>query len=164
MRGGRTYERPPLQERLESGAIPEPNTGCLLWTRGSYPFGYGSISDRGRHLRTHRVSYELHIGPIPPGLFVCHRCDTPACIEPAHLFLGTSSENALDRERKGRGAKTLPPVPFGEKHPNAKLTMEQVRFIRSSAESKSVLAARFGVSLGTIANVQSGATYPEVAA
>lgn len=89
-------------EVLTRGSVPEPNTGCQLWTRAYDSYGYGSLGFRGRSLRAHRLSYETYVGPIPNGLLVCHSCDTPACINPKHLFLGTDKENTRDSLRKGR--------------------------------------------------------------
>lgn len=72
---------------------------CWEWKGKRYPSGYG----RHSKFYAHRVAYELVHGPIPAGMFVCHRCDNPPCCNPAHLFLGTPEDNAKDRERKGRG-------------------------------------------------------------
>lgn len=90
--------------------IGEPDE-CWNWL-GSRDKGYGKISDgvtEGGHPRprgAHRVSYEIHKGPIPPGLLVMHSCDNPACVNPAHLSLGTVKDNGIDMARKGRSAGT----------------------------------------------------------
>lgn len=66
------------------------------------PRGYGVIYFNGRQTYTHRVSYELHVGPIPDGLFILHRCDVPACVNPDHLFVGSAADNVADMMAKGR--------------------------------------------------------------
>lgn len=75
---------------------------CLVWRGGFARRGYGVATWRGRARLAHRVAYELRNGPIPAGLNVLHACDNPPCIEPAHLWVGTQSENLLDAGRKGR--------------------------------------------------------------
>ena len=104
---------PGLVERLMDGAIPEPNSGCWLWTKGSDLKGYGCLSVAGKKHKAHRLSFVLHRGEVPSGMQVCHRCDVPACINPDHLFAGTGSDNMRDCVRKGRHALQRKPGAFG---------------------------------------------------
>lgn len=157
----------------------EKSAGCWLWTGLVDKDGYGRIRVNGRQTRTHRLSYEMHFETIPDGMAVCHRCDTPACVRPDHLFLGTAGDNNEDRRRKGRSASgdanasRLYPErrPRGDRHHwrtkphtrllgtrngRAKLSPEDVRAIRTIAASgitKVELAERYGVSDVAIGNI-----------
>lgn len=116
--------------------------GCWLWTASKRNKGYGAFCyTRGGAVvngRAHRISWEVHNGPIPEGLKVLHRCDTPACLNPEHLFLGTLQDNVDDMVQKGRhvcGSTHVPAAQAGYRrgvaHHAAKLTPETVRAIRA---------------------------------
>lgn len=122
---------------------------CWLWIGHTNHFGYGMIKHNYRHLRAHRVSWELHFGKIPDGLLVCHHCDNPPCVNPEHLFLGTDKDNMGDARKKNRVF-----MAHGTKSGCAKLTEKQVIEIRHLYDSKQLnqtqLANRFGVNHRTI--------------
>lgn len=132
---------------------------CWLWLPGKL-FTYGKFLNT----TAHRAAYELFVGPVPDDLYVCHRCDTPRCVNPTHLFLGTPQDNQLDRRSKGRHGEDH--HPFGDGHPLAKLTEADVREIRQrvgAGENFSELAREYGVSNVTLRAAARGDTWKHLA-
>jgi hypothetical protein len=135
-------------------------TACWEW-KGAGSHRYGTLSVNGKTDRTHRISWRMHRGEIPPGLYVCHHCDNRACVNPNHLFLGTHADNIRDAASKGR---MCPPLHVGEAHHSAILTTEKVREIRRRASTgkrgiQRQLARELGVKDNTINRVVRGETW-----
>jgi hypothetical protein len=86
------------------GRVQKTDT-CWLYTGAMNEHGYGLVNVKGKIYKAHRFAYLLLAGPIPDGLFLCHQCDTPACVRPDHMFVGTQKDNLQDMSRKGRGSK-----------------------------------------------------------
>ena len=92
----------PLMVRWQRYSNAGDPRDCWLWKSSIASNGYGQIWGGGKTLLAHRVSYELHVGPVPDGMFVCHTCDVPRCVNPGHLFVGTPLDNVVDMTSKGR--------------------------------------------------------------
>ena len=153
------------KERIAAHVIVDQDSGCWIWTGSAIPGPrpYGrltftcSATGRKRSISAHRYSYAAHVGDVPAGMCVCHTCDNPPCVNPAHLFLGTKKDNADDRDKKGRNKK--PPYLCGSASPRAKLTDEDVRFIRSSPMTSRALAKIISVSDGHIRAIRRGENF-----
>ena len=165
----------PLADRF--WALVQQGPGCWLWLGRRNKAGYGMISSGGNDGRTlfaHRVAWELAHGPVPGGLYVCHRCDNPPCVrEDGHLFLGTAAENAADMARKRRStlgdrnpSRLYPDrVTRGVRHPHARLTEAQVQEARMrwrGGETCMGLARAYGVSATAMRQALQGQTWRHV--
>lgn len=127
-------------------------SGCWLWTDHTIAGGYGRFQSNHRRVLAHRFAWETAGGPVPDGMDVLHKCDTPACVNPAHLFLGTHQQNMADRDTKGRGAR-------GSRIGSAKLTEQDVSAIRAAHTGRygqvREMARQYGVSSRSIHAVLS---------
>jgi HNH endonuclease len=138
-----------LLARFEAKFIPEPNSGCWLWTAFiNETNGYGYIMHPTRNSsRAHTVAWELYRGSRK-GLCVLHHCDNRACVNPDHLYLGTYQDNANDRDRRQRRR-----APKGTLNGRAKLTENDVKAIRVDPRPRAQIAAEYGVKMTAIESV-----------
>lgn len=145
--------REPLKDRISRSHRKEGR--CWIWTGCYDRDGYGVLTVGRKSVRAHRASWSVFNGQdIPRGIFVCHRCDNPGCVNPAHLFLGTPKENTADMDAKGRRATAS----FGS-HPLYKIRPEdraKIKLARESGETLAAIAGRYGVSFQTISDICLG--------
>ena len=150
-----------IKEFVEANFIPEPNSGCWLWTAGCLVNGgYGYLYIDGVQHRAHRISYELFCGSIPDGLIVRHKCDVTCCVNPQHLILGTDWDNSQDKIARQRvvGFKA------GSNHPNTIITEQDVRDIRYKATimSQQLVADEYGMTQAAISKIVRKVTWSHV--
>lgn len=131
---------------------------CWPWKGLRNTAGYGKYFYGGRYHLAPRLAWQLAIGPILNDQCVCHTCDTPACVNLSHLWLGTRTDNNSDCLRKGRHHPMR-----GEGHGRAKLTEEQIREIRASTDSQPVTARRYGVTHVLVGKIRRGELWRHVA-
>src|SRR5512137_174351 len=109
----------PFWDRVNKNA----ENGCWEWTAYRDINGYGHITINQKESLAHRKAWELTNGEIPTGMFLCHKCDNPSCVNPDHMFIGTQKENLNDMRNKGRGFDFIPLL--GEDNPASKITRKQ---------------------------------------
>ena len=167
----------PLRGRFDSKYSID-KAGCWIWTASRHNTGYGAIGVAGNKVSTaHRVSWMLHRGPIPDGMWVLHKCDVRACVNPDHLYLGTVKDNARDLRERGNpyvpsfpwhdaeaAARRNAKLPRGAAHHRsaAKLNEKQVRDIYLSDGSQSAIASRFGVCQQTVSDIKRRDTWGHI--
>jgi Helix-turn-helix domain of resolvase len=145
----------PISDRIMQKVEMDPNSGCWLWCACLTSTGYGKI---GRSKKegpglAHRESYRCFVGDLSEEDCVLHRCDTPACVNPNHLFLGSRSDNASDMVGKGRQYR-------GSRHWSAKIDesdVENIRSFYSNGSKVEDLAKAFDISESSIYRITSGA-------
>jgi HNH endonuclease len=150
-------------------SMPEPNSGCWLWVGSTKGKGklksYGNVCfGTGKNISAHRFSYAAFNGQIPKDAWVLHRCDTPSCVNPDHLFLGDRAANAADRKMKNRGYLDNGKR-SGEKHPRTNLTWEIVRQIRKLYQPYKItcpmLAKQFNIGVSAVELIVNNYSWKE---
>jgi hypothetical protein len=156
----------PMDTRIKKGPIEtrfndsfeKHESGCWLWIGFLNENGYGLIKNNYKTLQAHRVSFALKRGPIPKGICVLHKCDTPRCVNPDHLYLGSKQKNNEDMQIRNRQVR-------GEKDGMAKLTKADVVSIRKhrySGETLSFIANLFGVGISQIHRITTNQSWSHV--
>lgn len=140
-----------VRDRIVTRIEFDTNGGCWLWSGAVDEFGYGRINIRGRNTKAHRAAFLEFTGAIPEGREVLHTCDTPCCVNPAHLIPGTHAENMADMAKKGRADSKR-----GPRNTKAKITPELANEIRRSTASARDVAERYGLHWATVYRVRRG--------
>jgi len=149
-----------LHERLTEKTEVDAETECWNWIGCLTESGYGQIHCLGKTHRAHRVSYMVHLGPIPEGAVILHSCDNRRCINPDHLTAGTQSDNMRDALKKGR--LKVPPARKGQEHPNSFVTDRDVVRLRKEYQKGRKLSSihkEVGLALSTVKRMLWGRTY-----
>jgi len=156
-----------LRDRIKDSSIEDDN-GCWIWQKSKKKFGYGYMTTGSRKDGTrktdmsHRVSFAAFNGEIPDGMWVLHKCDTPSCVNPSHLYTGTRTDNVNDMMKRGRLNHS-----YGEECPNSILKNEDVLSIRNKRMVENTpyrkLAFEFGLkSHKTVMQICSGQLWPHL--
>ena len=120
---------------------------CWVWTGALTNTKYGRMHLKGKSHLAHRISYEMEYGAIPNRVHVCHTCDTPACVRPSHLFIGSQKENMADCKAKGRVNK-------GSSRPLAKLTELQIKDIRKDTRVQKEISKDYNIAQSQISRIK----------
>lgn len=149
--------RPPklaiLTARFYDRIMVDVNSGCWLWTGALGKLGYGNLEYERKCYAAHRLSYEIHHGPIPDGMYVLHSCDMRYCVNPDHLRAGTQLQNVQDTTKRKRN------------HRAGKITADEAREILSLKSNATYLgfrdyvADKYQVSATTIGDIWYGRSW-----
>jgi hypothetical protein len=140
-----------VYDRFYSKFLVHPVTRCWIWTDCRISNGYAGIWVSGKSHKAHRLSWELHIGPIPESLHVLHKCDNRLCVRPEHLYIGTNDDNIADKVARGRERYLR-----GADLPCAKITEDDVKEIRSiKGKTLQQIGDIYGLELSTIGKIRS---------
>jgi hypothetical protein len=155
MTGALRFKRgTPFWDRVSKGGVDD----CWEWQGARSSAGYGQIRIDGTLHYAHRLALHLTGNTPEDGQVVCHTCDNPPCVNPAHLFPGTVADNAVDASNKGR-------TTWGEKNVHAKLTADQVLAIRrrhSKGDGRQEIAKNYGISVDQVSRITSGRSWRHV--
>jgi len=160
------YVADSLEELILPGFMKHVNQNgkgaCWIWKGPKHSLGYGKFSLLKGTFLAHRISWLLFRGSIPKGMFLCHRCDNPSCVNPEHLFLGTPKENTTDMVNKGRLRYGTQIGKIGLQSISCRFKKEDVLFIRGSKETHVALAKQFNVSPTAIRAIRIRRSYQDV--
>lgn len=147
------------EDIIRANSIPEPNSGCWIWTGALHNTGYGTIRISRKTWSSHRLSYFLSRGEVPPkGMFVCHHCDMKACVNPEHIYLGTHRDNTRDavvREKMWHGRAINTAVLFEK-------DIAPIRGLLASGLTCAAIGERYGVHADTIGYIKRGKSWKHV--
>ena len=150
-----------VRKLIAEKSQPVTESGCWIWMWSVNPSGYGKLKFSGKIVGAHRASYVAFNGAIPDGSCVCHKCDVPACVNPAHLFVASHLENMRDRDKKGRLVRLT-----GSMNGSCRLSGSQVAEIRriyaSGKASQVAIAKKFGVHHTTVSHIVRRKTWPHI--
>lgn len=131
-----------------------PPDQCWEWQGTINPNGYGMVRFQRKAHSAHRLSYEIHVGPIPDGMLVLHRCDNRRCVNPHHLRIGTDADNMRDKVNKGRQARLKGPQQGQSKLKPAQVW--KIRLLAKEGVTQAEIARRYGVSQPYISKIVRG--------